>query len=112
VAIVIKIKRRPPRKRISKPIFALTAQPVFKTEGPTQGYLDGVIFTAQAPNALHKWLTPNQGNFIADFSALISKDKAVEILHDLHSGKIVSIPGPFRLDQLKDRFGFTPNAGK
>jgi hypothetical protein len=106
MTIVIKIKRRPPRS--SKTLFALTAEPVFKTDGPTQGFLDGVIFTAQAPNALHKWLTPNQGNFIADFSELIPMKKAVAILHDLHSGKTVAVPGRFRIDQLRDRFGFTP----
>ena len=110
MAIVIKIKRRPPRKRNSKTLFALAAEPVFKTEGPTQGYLDGVIFTAQAPKALHKWLTPNNGNFIADFSALIPMEKAIAILHDLHEGKTVTVPGSFRIDQLKDRFGFTPES--
>ncbi len=105
MAIVIKIKRRAPRP--SKTLFTLTAQPVFKTEGPTQGYLDGVIFTAQAPKALHKWLTPNNGNFIADFSALIPMEKAIAILHDLHEGNTVTVPGRFRIDQLRDRFGFT-----
>ena len=106
MAIVIKIKRRVPRT--SKALFAITAEPVFKTDGPTRGYLDGVIFTAQAPKALHKWLTPNNGNFIADFSALIPMEKAIAILHDLHEGKTVTVPGTFRIDQLKDRFGFTP----
>lgn len=108
MAIVIKIKRRAPRT--SKALFALTAEPVFKTDGPTRGYLDGVIFTAQAPNALHKWLTPNQGNFIADFSELIPMKKAIAILHDLHAGKTVTVPGRFRIDQLRDRFGFTPKS--
>jgi hypothetical protein len=110
MAIVIKIKRRPPRT--SKVLFALTAEPVFKTDGPAKGYLDGVIFTAQAPNALHKWLTPNNGNFITDFSALLPMEKAIQILHDLHSGKIVTVPGAFRLDQLRDRFGFTQKPGR
>jgi hypothetical protein len=110
MAIVIKIKRRAPRT--SKTLFTLTAEPVFKTEGPTQGYLDGVIFTAQAPKALHKWLTPNNGNFIADFSALIPMENAIAILHDLHAGKTVTVPGHFRIDQLKDRFGFTQKSNR
>lgn len=110
MAIVIKIKRRAPRP--SKTLFALTAEPVFKTEGPTQGYLDGVIFTAQASKALHKWHTSNNGNFIADFSALLPMEKAIAILHDLHSGKTVTVPGAFRLDQLRDRFGFTPKPAR
>ena len=110
MAIVIKIKRRAPHS--SKALFALTAEPVFKTDGPTQGFLDAVIFTAQTPKALHKWLTPNNGNFIADFSTLVPMEKAIVILHDLHAGKTVTVPGQFRIDQLRDRFGFTQKACK
>ena len=99
-------RRRVNRAKRDEALFKLTAQPEFKQDGPAKGFLDGVVFTAQSASSLYKWHTPNGGNFISDFNALVPMEKAIEVLHDLHSGRTVNLPGRYRAEQLQGKFGF------
>lgn len=95
-----------PRRRF----FTLTAEPRLRPEGPTRGYLDYIVFTARSTRSLHMWHADRNGNFIADFSALVPEETAAEIVRQLHLGQTVALPGRYQLEQLHGRFSFPENA--
>src|SRR6202044_3590095 len=97
------------RRRVRKPkpgFFTLKAEPRLWQDGPLRGFLDYVIFTAHTTKGLHLWHAHRHGNFIDDFSALVSEEEAIDIVRDLHSGQSVELAGRHRLELLQGRFGF------
>jgi hypothetical protein len=97
------------RRRVRKPkpgFFTLKAEPRLRQDGPLRGYLDYVIFTAHTTGGLHLWHAHRHGDFIADFSALVPEEEAINLVRDLHSGQSVELPGRHRLELLQGRFGF------
>jgi hypothetical protein len=86
--------------------FTLTAEPRLRTDGPAQGYLDYIVFTAKSSRSLHMWQADRSGNYIADFSALVPAAIAAEIVHELHHGHTVALPGRYQLEELRGKFGF------
>jgi hypothetical protein len=97
------------RRRVRKPkpgFFTLKAEPRLRQDGPLRGYLDYVIFTAHTTGGRHYWHAHRHGNFIADFSALVPEEEAINMVRDLHSGQAVELPGRHRLELLQGRFGF------
>ncbi len=102
MAIRVRIKRNPRRH-----LFTLGASPELIPDGPLRGHLDYIIFTAKTTKGMHVWHARKTGNLIADFSALVPHQQAVEIVRDLYLGHKITLPGRYPLDLLKDRFDFT-----
>ncbi len=97
------------RSRVSKPrrgFFTLTAEPRLKQDGPLRGYLDYVVFTACTTDGLQMWHADKSGNLITDFSALVPPLTAIEIVKELYLGRTVALPGRYRIENLRGRFGF------
>jgi hypothetical protein len=106
--IRIRIQTSPKTKR--RRFFTLTAEARLRTDGPTQGYLDYIVFTARSARSLYMWQADRSGNFIVDFSALVPEKTATEVVRELHQGKTVELPGRYELEQLRGRFNFPDNA--
>jgi hypothetical protein len=105
MAIILKIKQK--KKATAPPLYTLIAEPRMRPKGPLQGYLDWLVFTAQSRKSMYVWYALNTGNLVTDFGSLLPLEQALEILHELHRGNTVTVPGRYRLDQLQGRFGFT-----
>ena len=107
MVIRVRIRRSVPKQKPR--FFKLTAEPRLKADGPLRGYLDYVVFTACAKDGLHMWHADKSGNFIPDFSTLVPRSKAVAMVKDLYLGRPVALPGRYRMEQLRGRFGFPEN---
>jgi hypothetical protein len=108
MVIRVRIRRSSPKRKPR--FFTLTAEPKLKADGPLRGHLDYVVFTADTANGLQMWHADRVGNFIVDFSTLVSKAVAIELVRELYDGRTVRLPGRYRLEQLEGRFGF-PGSG-
>lgn len=105
----VRIRRSSPKRKPR--FFTLTAEPKLKAEGLLRGHLDYVVFTADTGNGLQMWHADRTGNFIVDFSTLVSEAEAIELVRELYLGNTVKLPGRYRMEQLQGRFGF-PGSGQ
>ena len=106
----IRIRIQTAAKKTRRRFYTLTAEPRLRSDGPTQGYLDYIVFTARSARSLHMWQADRNGNFIVDFSALVPEKIATEVVKELHQGKTIELPGRYELEQLRGRFNFPDNA--
>ncbi len=105
----IRIRIQTGAKKTRRRFFTLTAEPRLRSDGPTRGYLDYIVFTARSARSLHMWQADRNGNFIVDFSALVPEKTATELVRELHLGNTVELPGRYELEQLRGRFSFPDN---
>jgi hypothetical protein len=102
----IRIRIRLPRRKPRPGFFSLTAEPKLWQDGPLRGQLDYVVFTALTTDGLQMWHAYKNGNLIADFSALVPEQRAINLVKKLYGGWTVRVPGRHSVELLQGRFGF------
>jgi hypothetical protein len=88
-------------------VFTVMAMPELLSEGSLKGHLGYLRFTASNSSHVERWWVTNDGTFVADFSRLVSRADAIKLVEKLNGGQAVRIPGEYRLDQLRGKFGKT-----
>ncbi len=109
--MVLKVRIRRGSSKRKPRFFTLTAEPKLKVDGPLRGHLDYVVFTADTANGLQMRHADRTGNFIVDFSTLVPEVQAIELVRELYDGRMVKLPGRYRMEQLQGRFGFPASGG-
>ena len=104
--MALRIRIRIRVRRPKQVFFTLAAEPRLKPDGPVRGFLDYVVFTARTTAGLQMWIADKSGHLISDFSALVPEPKAIDIVRELYLGQPVALPGRYRLEELRGRFGF------
>jgi hypothetical protein len=85
--------------------FTLTAIPGLLAEGEDHGHLEFITFVAENRIITAKWTAVNVGTFIEDFSRIVPKEDATDIVSKLRAGTKVLFPGLWHLEEIKHKFG-------
>jgi hypothetical protein len=89
--------------------FTLTAIPGLLVEGEHKGHLEFVTFLAENRIITAKWTSVNVGTFVDDFSKIVPRDEATDIVSKLRTGTKVLFPGFWHLEEIKHKFGGSGN---
>jgi hypothetical protein len=106
--MAIRVRIRLPARRPKPGLFTLTAAPRLRQDETLRGYLDYIIFKVRTTGGgLYMWHARKNGNLIEDFSVLVPKEQAIEIVKNLYMGRAIKVPGRHRFELLDGRFDFT-----
>jgi hypothetical protein len=101
------LRVRIPRLTKTRPgTFTLRAEPRLRQDELLRGYLDYIVFRADTTRGLFLWHAHRHSHLVADFSALVPEETAIQLVKNLHQGQTIELPGRHKLELLKGRFGF------
>jgi hypothetical protein len=89
--------------------YKLSASPILFSEGPFEGKLKGVAFSATSPSDTKRWLTINCGQFFRFFKDLIPDGSAEAMVAALVRGDNIEFPGLHREEQFECGFTYVHN---
>jgi hypothetical protein len=106
--MAVRVRIRLPARRPRRGFFTLTAEPRLRQDETLRGYLDYIIFKVKTSGGgLYMWHARKNGNLIEDFSTLVPKEHAIELVRDLYQGRPIKVPGRHPFELLEGRFDFT-----